>query len=300
MRIDSDLPGKIFIAGEYGVLASGRALVASTRPRFQLVLGRHTGTRLMGLAAASPVGRLIQSFSPEEKELASQYQFLDPLQGAGGFGASTAQFALLLNRVRPSMNAQAAWMLYHDLHEKDDVPPSGADLYAQWQGGLQLWTGSGTGRGLLLNSDRDFEIAIVGAGHQSGRKVATHHHLPKLKEIAAGRALWVSELEGFVENVTHEITGVDGGALGLTLSSLGQFLGKQALEIEATRHDIEALEKVPGVFGVKGAGAMQADALVAVVAREHPESFLKTCAERNLHFLGWIKYSGKICLILRF
>ena len=57
-------------------------------------------------------------------------------------------------------------------------------------------------------------------------------------------------------------------AFGAALNAYGDALRDADLELEATRRDREALARVPGVVGVKGAGALQADALVVALSPE--------------------------------
>jgi hypothetical protein len=71
-------------------------------------------------------------------------EWVDPYQGAGGFGASTAQFALAYfafmqasaERAETAGDWKSAWDLYRSLMGSDVLVPSGADLVAQWQGGV--------------------------------------------------------------------------------------------------------------------------------------------------------------------
>jgi mevalonate kinase len=287
----SDCPGKVFIAGEYAVLAGGRAILAATEPRFSLSRDPAAGAQLISLHPRSPAGRLLSNLSVHERARVLQCYIADPLQGAGGFGASTAQFALLVKQLFPSLTVHDVWRLYRELHEDEPVPPSGADFFVQWEGGLQLWLGEGKGSALRLHPQRDFEIAVIAAGHQPGRKVATHDHLPRLEEIHSGRAPWMAGLNQAVERTIQWVETPNGQALGAALSQVGQVLRSQGLEIAATTRDLHSLQSVRGVLGAKGAGAMQADALVAIVEREHLSKVPEWCALRSLQFLGWLNDS---------
>jgi len=287
----SDCPGKVFIAGEYAVLAGGRAILAATEPRFSLSRDPAVGAPVISFHPRSPAGRLLTHLSVVERARVLQSYIDDPLQGAGGFGASTAQFALVLKQVFPALRVQDVWRLYRELHADEQVAPSGADLFVQWEGGLQLWQGEGKGQALHLHPQRDFEIAVIAAGHQPGRKVATHDHLPRLVEIQAGRASWMTGFSQAVEQTIQWVETPNGQALGAALSKVGQVLRSQGLEIAATTRDLHSLESVRGVLGAKGAGAIQADALVAVVDRAHLSEVPEWCASRNLQFLGWLNDS---------
>lgn len=96
----------------------------------------------------------------------SQYrlEFQDPLEGLGGFGASSAQFALLhgLYQLQGQLDVEAERFFdwhsllkdYRSLHSDGGTPPSGADVVSQCRGGLLIFlemTGSFRGmRGRFL------------------------------------------------------------------------------------------------------------------------------------------------------
>src|SRR4051812_26828373 len=115
------VPGKVFLLGEYAVLAGKPAVIAAIPPRFGLRAGRSLPVE------KSPAGRLLASVG---EGLARR--LADPHLGSGGFGASTAEFALhyreLVSRSSRargwSLSAEAVWAKYRDLHVQDDLPPS--------------------------------------------------------------------------------------------------------------------------------------------------------------------------------
>jgi hypothetical protein len=283
----SDIAGKVFLLGEYGVLAGGAAIVAAVGPRFEFRQGLDQGGPLSGLHADSPAARLLRDLGKSGE--AGRYSFKDPYFGAGGFGASTAQFALVHEWLMPGRPVGEFWSRYQSLHSDEAVAPSGADLHAQVQGGIQLWRGRGHGQALGLNPDRNFEICVLAAGHQQGRKVATHAHLPRLRQIAEGKAPWLAELTTLVERAAQSINARTGEALAHALMRAGDLYRREGLEIEATSRDCAALGVLPHVLAIKGAGAMQADALVAVVERPGVSRFAELCERRDLRFLGVLK-----------
>ena len=287
MPIVSDIAGKVFIAGEYGVLAGGPAVVAAIAPRFVLSDDDSGGVPLGDMAHASPVGRLLGSAS--ECGNTGFLRFRDAHFGAGGFGASTAQFALASEALRPGLSTEAIWRSYRELHADDPVPPSGVDLFAQLQGGVQHWVGEGRSRAIQFHFERAFEICILAAGHQSGRKVPTHEHLPRLQEVAEGRAPWLPELNALVATVALEMESRDGHRLGAAIQSVGDLFRREGLELEATSRDCAALGALPQVLGIKGAGALQADALVAVVERSGVQAFVEAATRRDLRYLGTLR-----------
>src|SRR2546428_1248481 len=84
-------PSKSFFIGEYLALVGGRVLVAATLPQFELIV--HSGQgRVRGIAAASPAGRWIATHPGFFNS--TDIEFVDPHAGAGGWGASSAQFLM--------------------------------------------------------------------------------------------------------------------------------------------------------------------------------------------------------------
>src|SRR4051794_32388337 len=104
--------GKVFILGEYSVLTGRPALVAAVPPRFSLEV-RTPSSLFHG---ESPVAQL-QAWAKKASLPDLPFQFGDPWGGAGGFGFSTAQFAMAylgLAQSRDSLkrNWSAVWDLY--------------------------------------------------------------------------------------------------------------------------------------------------------------------------------------------
>jgi hypothetical protein len=225
----------------------------------------------------SPVGRLIAwSETLQAPEL--DFDFQDPLEGAGGFGASTAQFILAYHAyARVSgwpLDWQKVWKLYRELTAvREGVPPSGADLVAQWQGGVSLFGPAVDGSGVScerLDSGFDWRNILIFSATSgscsgfSGRKVATHHHLGRLGQ---GRSLVQlgERLSGSLFAGIEAVRKNDPQALGKAMNEYGDVLAQDGLEVPETSSDRRILGKMPGVLGVKGTGAMQSDALVVVM-----------------------------------
>jgi len=287
-------PGKVFILGEYAILAQLSAVVATVEPRFSLRISKETtgGLRSSLPASAlfhpqSPAGKLIAWAERSEKsDLPSlDLQWEDPHLGQGGFGASTAQFALVYFALAENygwpLQWESMWRLYRDLTGvtgvEDGIAPSGADVVAQWMGGITLFEYQEKGiTSKDLSGHFDWNnVLIFSAAAQEGRKVPTHEHLARMKDV------------GFLHRVARRLSsplsvGVgalrenDPARLGFALREYAKILQEVGLELEATTRDRQAFQKLQGVLGVKGAGAMQADALVIVVRKEAtPNSTLR-------------------------
>ena len=270
-------PGKVFLCGEYAALAGLPAAVLCLAPRFRAVKrGPVSGQSFSDFPVRSPVGRLLhwaRAFSSDLPELG---EFLDPVQGAGGFGASTAQFILaytqLARHFQWEMSWQQAWKLYRELMSDEPQIPSGADLVAQALGGLVVFTSAELkverlGGAAETQLEASASLLIFAATNQAGRKVATHEHLRMISE----RQLVTPESE-FIKRLADPLAEALGGLHAGSVSRLGPALTEYAgvlaaydLEAPAARADRLALSQLPGVFGVKGCGAMLADAVMVCV-----------------------------------
>jgi mevalonate kinase len=285
------VPGKVFLLGEYAVLTGMPAVLAAIPPRFVLESGKDAE----GYPPGSPAGRLL-AWAKAEAAPALR----DPHQGAGGFGASTAAFALLYRELSEGrgwrLSTEAVWEKYRELHAGERIPPSGADLYTQWAGGVILFDPVHVSRSERLYPKSRLELLVLSASRQPGRKVATHEHLSAL-DISDS----FSGLQSPLEAGIAAIRAGDAEALGEAFRDYGEVLGRLGLEIEETRRDREALSALPGVLGIKGTGALQADALVAILDPEisslEKESLLSAARGRGLApvFMGWSEEEGLRC-----
>jgi mevalonate kinase len=292
------IPGKVFLLGEYAVLAGRPAVVAAIPPRFGLGFGRAAPN------SKSPGGRLLASVG---ETLA--HRLSDPHLGSGGFGASTAEFALHYRslvaecpRARGwSLSAEAVWSKYRELHVNEPVVPSGADLFVQWSGGVVLFTPSRVSASERLSPRGRLELLVLSAARQPGRKVATHEHLRDLA-LQPDRLLGAAAaLDGPCARGLSAIRAGDAVALGRAFVEHAEALRAHGLEAHETTQDREAFTGRPGVLGIKGSGALQADALVLsldpAIEEADREQVLAIAKSRGLEriFSGWPEEEGLRC-----
>jgi mevalonate kinase len=285
------IPGKTFILGEYAILGGLPAIVAAVSPRFSLQPGP-------GVPAPfhpeSPAGKLLSGTRSSHD---FPFVFHDPLGGAGGFGASTAQFALSYYAVAHaegwSLAWQDVWKKYREL-----ATGSGADLMTQWLGGIVRCQVSPLGVPSVealpefaprFGQSKGFhwsDLMVFSASHQTGRKTATHHHLDGLKGDQFTRVL--EKLRAPLDAGFAAIQNGDGVQLGQALGDYADVLKEAGLEIEPTFRDRQALSKIPGVLGVKGTGANQSDAII-VLADSNPrykEQITEAALSRGLKLVS--------------
>jgi mevalonate kinase len=260
----SSIPGKIFLLGEYAALADRPALVATLGPRFR------SGSGTIEAHPRSPAGRLLEWARSRGVETGA-LAFEDPLQGAGGFGASTAQFALAYRRIAAAagldLSAVAARRVYRELMRDDAQIPSGADLIAQWTGGVVHYDPA---RDQVTQCWDDWnwnQLLVFSAVGLPGRKVATHEHLGKLTSGDIAPAL-VTELERVVAGAMAAKG--DARVMGRAMTEYADALHGAGLEVQASYEDRCALAALPGVLGAKGAGALLSDAVLVWMEPSSP------------------------------
>lgn len=282
------VPSKAFILGEYAVLKGAPALVATFAPRFELSKSGE-GTPLAKIHEASPVRRLIEAHRGSEL-LSAHYR--DPHQGSGGFGGSTAEFALAyaaLNGTGASVSK--LWEEYLQIQPQ----ASGADLAAQWTGGVLVADPVGKSVEKIHGEKLFRNFFVFSAAHQAGRKVKTHEHLELLKRADLAQLARSEVLANGIDSARRG----DFEEFARSVNEYARLLRAMGLELSQTTEDRAALRDVPGVCAVKGTGAMQADALVVFGNPEvnHAELSQKLTAvaqSRNLRLVskGWKEESG--------
>jgi mevalonate kinase len=279
-RRSLSLPGKAFLLGEYAAIDGRLCIVAAVSPRFEL--RAQAGAKLEGFHPLSPVARLLAS-APLEG-----YVFHDPLEGRGGFGASTAQFALCARAMDPRASTEAIWRKYRELEKDQALPPSGADLVAQLEGGITAFSFRKEFRARALKKSETWgDVLLFSATDQPGRKLPTHTHLQEL----AGRGFpreydgFLDYLEPYVVEGAQALERGDSVRLGECMKLFATMLSKKGLESEAARADRLALASLPGVHGVKGTGALLHDGVVAVVERAHQLAVIAAAEARGLRLV---------------
>lgn len=259
------IPGKAFLLGEYAVLTGGTGLIACVPPRFSL--GVHAapegGDAVETFHSDSPAGRLLARLRETDDTIARHHLlFEDPLHGSGGFGGSTAEFALLL-RAAGIESAIAAHRLYRELTDRgQEWKPSGADLLAQWNGGVVKATPGGLEEDSIVDDVTDvvrtFHWLVFTASHLHGRKVKTHEHLGRLDRRS------FESLQAPLDLGFRAIDDRDPHALGQSLIAYADQLHEMGLEDQDAAADRAAVLEIPGVLGAKGCGAMLSEGFVVL------------------------------------
>ncbi|MEK6577814.1 MAG: hypothetical protein AABZ55_01190 [Bdellovibrionota bacterium] len=282
--------GKVFLLGEYAVLADKPAVVAAIEPRFEMTFEDHFSKPPH---PQSPVARLMQWAERMGATLAS-FELVDQHRGMGGFGGSTAEFALVYLALARENNWKrdwkTVWKLYRELMASEPVTPSGADLVAQWQGGVVFFDPS-DGHCMDVWPLFDWSnLLVFSAGAIPGRKTATHEHLRHLErsQFPKGQPTVLAGLETILIDGLSAIRENDGEKLGRAFDSYAQTLSAAGYEMDSAREDRLALRKLSGVLGVKGCGAMLSDGVILLLesGSRNKGEVIRAAEERGLKLLN--------------
>lgn len=276
------IPGKVFLLGEYAVLAGYGAMVAAVGPRFIIHMTKASQETVQGgtqFHPQSPAG-LLTEYANRKGAPRLCFWKQDPHLGSGGFGESTASFGLLYRAyadlgVFGRTDWRSVWQTYRQFVEAETrlargIPaPSGADLVAQWQGGV-VYFEPGKEKVTDLSRSMDYSsLLFFSAAHLPGRKVATHEHL---LEIAA-RGLFNLESSLFrdlSQMVEAYLPDSPNGFQPEALTQYADALWGVGLEQKAAHEDRLALAELDEVAAVKGTGALLSDGMVVMLNERTP------------------------------
>ncbi|MCB0367825.1 MAG: hypothetical protein KDD68_20645 [Bdellovibrionales bacterium] len=266
MKVRLSAPGKTFLLGEYAVLGGSPALLVSTGPRFSVELELGQSGSCEGIHPNSPAGRWVR-----QQNLLFQnasVRFVDPHGGKGGLGGSSAQFlgvytwSILaetpMTEWPSALNPQKLWQAFRSVAwDGQGLPPSGADVMAQFMGGITQFQS----QPFNLQSPRwpfaDLSFSLF----RTNKKVATHHHLGSMQGTHFG------ELKPDLDRALAAFHHGNAQVFIASLQSYGRQLMDMGLVDDEVIPLVEKLRVVPEVQAVKGCGALGADILLAL---HHP------------------------------
>lgn len=271
------IPGKVFLLGEYIVMEGGPALLATVEPCFEWSSDARPEFEAFLPHPQSPAGRWLALHQHKPSGF-----FFDPHRGAGGLGRSTAEFLAAYvqyeqhSAQKPAReHAQSIWAAYRATQADQKSMPSGADIVTQTCGGViefQIQSDA-TLKIESLRSGAPIELYLATANDPT-RKVETHTHLAQLAELAESgrRREFDHEVLGAIVSMgLSAYRSARWDRLGDAFTRYAQALFALGLETAATTEIRSELSKLPGVLGVKGTGALQADAILVVRDPDAPE-----------------------------
>jgi mevalonate kinase len=281
------LPSKTFLLGEYAVLHGGTAIVLTHEPRFELKVSDSEEAACIGVSALSPAGQWLRRRSEKFQNLSIEFQ--DPYLGAGGFGASSAQFVGVyaisncdMDRgiLRPrQIDPLEAWTAYRSLNHGDGQVPSGSDVVAQILGGVTLFCSTPARAQSRLWPFADLSIVLAA----TGQKIATHEHLRSRLPVS-------DQIIEISEKARDAFLRTDVDSFCQAFKEFGIELERLQLATPHVRGLIAQISGEPGVVAAKGSGAMGADVLTVLCHKEAEGPISRRLVEMGLKpftpFLG--------------
>jgi len=280
------VPGKSFLAGEYLAMKGGPSLLFASKPRFELhaKTGTETKTKMgsvEGIHADSPAGLLIA----DNQEFFSRYdlKFVDPHEGRGGWGASTAQFltAFVFNEWRESCELETLKSLsisrllesyWKYAWNGQGYRPSGADMILQYKGSLTLFERLTGHVGVYGWTFSDIDFALI----PTGKKLPTHEHLKTLTDFDA------SAIEVAMAGIRRALISGNSQAFVTGIKDNAQALQDLGFVTPYTQEVCQELLRKPGVLAAKGCGALGADVVLVVFDKTHREQFKNYVTSKDL------------------
>lgn len=279
------IPSKLMVLGEYLALSTGQALVWTFPPYFELV-EENRGQSKNPFHQDSPAGQLWKKY--DATEALPPFTFHDPFEAHGGFGASTAQFALLYRwkQIREGVKCDPwqAWLKYQEFF--NSFRPSGVDLIAQMGEGLQAIDIHSRSLELFPKLENAYWL-VFSASHSEGRKTNTHEHLKEIFQIGfpdAFSALLAALGDIYAKALSH-LKAENEKEFGMAMNLYANTLSQVGFEAKTAKDDRMAFQSLPQVLGVKGCGAMLSDCIL-VLAGSKPEEVIELGRSRGLRHIN--------------
>lgn len=285
LNINISCPSKTFIVGEYLAMQGGPAIIANTKPRFKMAITTASDTTFEdSINPMSPAGQFIKKHPQLFHDF--KLRFTDPHNRKGGFGASSAQYLIV--------NAFKQWLddsQQFDVNKIDRIQllqeyinyawtgagpkPSGADLIGQVYGHFTFYHRE-TDELLTLQWPFDrLAFLIV----RTGVKIATHKHLEAINELNNEQQ---QQLAAIVMQVKTALNNNDPEQFIQAINAYGATLSELNLLINSSRLILAKLKANPHILATKGCGALGADVIFMVYAKQAHSQVIKLCNELRL------------------
>lgn len=285
MNFRIQIPQKTFLAGEYLALTGGPSLILTTTPEFVFTAKKMTNERAdqvmrefwpFPFHQESPAGHWIEEHWDFFKNF--ELQLETPTLAKGGFGRSTAEFLgcfLFYRHVHQLENSNLPELLLqkYKSYFKAGTEPSGADLLAQFYGGLVVVEKSHVKPVVWPFSDKDVFL------FKTNHKVATHEHL---KTIEFNQNAMIS-LRALVGQMLSSLENKNWTEFLSAQKQHFQFFKQNRWVFDATQKQVQEIQSTYGDEGVlaRGCGAMGAD-VIAIFASKNFDvqqlKFLEACS----------------------
>lgn len=251
---------KTFLAGEYNVLFKGKCIVLVTEPYFTLSVNKGT-SKLTGIPSDSPGFKFYNQHIDIFHNLS--IEFSDPHKGSGGWGASSAQYALLyklfLHITKQKFIVDNFLHEYRLLAATSSILPSGADCLSQYENHTIFFDSKKNYYEHINISFPNLDFFIV----KTKTKIPTHLHLQTINN------LYTVNLENFTNRIFQAIKTKNEDIFCKNIQDFFSELENLNLVIPATSNLVKEILKIQGVKAAKGCGALSADTILVVCNKQH-------------------------------
>ncbi len=281
------VPSKTFLVGEYGALLDGPAILVNTLPRFELNLYLNNAKEYYVNPIENEKNPLHLFWNENEDFLLDfDSEFRDPYDGGGGFGASSAQWAMYyafthqyqepLKSLFDKTQNQTDFLKTLDFsfiqnflkkyrsYSQDQYKPSGYDVLSQWIGKVAFIDVKNK---ILKRLDWPFDDLLFGLV-KGQEKIPTHEHLRELKGIPE------KEISNIVQETLKAFEIRNSQVFVRTIKESYDLFKKANLVAPRAVEQIERLLKIDGVVAAKGCGALGADVFLLVIVKDKWNSFI--------------------------
>jgi mevalonate kinase len=264
------IPAKTFLVGEYAAIVGGAAIIITTSPAFELSIAAND---VLSIHPDSPAGKFWA-----HSGLAQSIQWLDPYNGKGGLGASSAEFlgAYLAHchLTQQEPNIEALLNAYHHFSwNGEGLRPSGYDVIAQSQ---QQCVYINRQKNIIKQYEWSFSDISFLLVH-SGQKLPTHHHLQKTKLPDA-----ITEFSDAAEHAALAFEANNSDLLINAINSYHQLLCKHHLIAPHSLAQLNTLKLELPILAAKGCGALGADVLLLIIPTKELNTYTQTLTNK-----GW-------------
>ncbi len=288
-----EVPSKTFIVGEYLAINGTASMIAATEPAFFIKTIRD---KTFGFHESSPAGRLRN----KKGHVDVGFSVLDPHEGRGGFGRSTAEYLAVLlfdsyfnegggDITQQILNTLADVVPSYQTLAGADYKPSGADLVAQVCGGLCWYDGMNYIAEKLAWPFPGYDIFIF----HTGKKLATHEHLKDLK---------AKNLQGLIPILLAARTSFDQKNLKVFCQSLNYYydlLDELGLSDQGVRESVLQVRSNPAVLAAKGCGAMGMDTVIVVGETSQAKTIKELCFAQDFQYISCLSEAHPGAIVRR-
>lgn len=270
------IPAKTFLLGEYAAIEGKPAILLNTNPCFEIQQCNQPG--LLGIHPNSPIAR----WWVDKNFVDFGFQWVDPYQGLGGLGASSAQFAGIfaawhqLQSVEYSLSTLLNDYFYYAWNQQG-LRPSGYDVIAQTLRECVYIDKSQACYTPLTWPFKDLAFVLL----HTGQKLATHEHLQ-----AATLPGQIDELVSIVQKGKRALEHAHSPWMIEAVNEYHHALCKQNKIAEHSLMHLELLSRHPDVLAAKGCGAMGADVLLLLVSQVKLKAFTEQLRAKHWKILA--------------